>query len=183
MTSESWIAASMCGSKPFHCMFFFFFLLALTTKHLCSSCRSLNTRSDLKLYICVSVPEPAVASCVQRPVDVVFMLDGSERMGLENHRRAKEFIENIARRLTLASGQADERNARFALLQYGSPTEQRVAFPLTHNLTVISDSLAAVNYMDSSSALGSAIIYAVNNVVTSGVHKNANISTGFPAKE
>lgn len=113
----------------------------------------------------VFLAEPAVASCVQRPVDVVFMLDGSERMGLENHRRAKEFIENVARRLTLANGPTDERNARLALVQYGSPTEQRVEFPLTHNLTVISDTLANVNYMDSSSALGSAIIHAVNNVV------------------
>lgn len=113
----------------------------------------------------MSVPEPAVASCVQRPVDVVFMLDGSERMGLENHRRAKEFVENVARRLTLANGPSDERNARVALVQYGSPKEQRVEFPLTHNLTVISDSLAGMSYMDSSSALGNAIIHAVNNVV------------------
>uniref|UniRef100_A0A8C4IE81 Collagen alpha-2(VI) chain n=1 Tax=Dicentrarchus labrax TaxID=13489 RepID=A0A8C4IE81_DICLA len=120
------------------------------------------------VIICPDLPcksEPAVASCVQRPVDVVFLLDGSERMGLENHRRAKEFIENVARRLTLANGETDERNARVALLQYGSPTEQRVEFPLTHNLTVISDSLAGVTYMDSSSALGSAIIHAVNNVL------------------
>ncbi|XP_060940483.1 collagen alpha-2(VI) chain-like isoform X1 [Limanda limanda] len=118
--------------------------------------------------VCPDLPcksEPAVASCVQRPVDVVFMLDGSERMGLENHRRAKEFIENVARRLTLANGPSDERNARVALLQYGNPTEQRVEFPLTHNLTVISDSLGSVTYMDSSSALGSAIIHAVNNVL------------------
>ncbi|XP_059200671.1 collagen alpha-2(VI) chain isoform X2 [Centropristis striata] len=120
------------------------------------------------IIICPDLPcktEPAVASCVQRPVDVVFMLDGSERMGLEDHRRAKEFIENVARRLTLANGPNDERNARLALLQYGSPTEQTVEFALTHNLTVISDSLARVKYMDSSSALGSAIIHAVNNVV------------------
>lgn len=120
-------------------------------------------------------PEPAVASCVQRPVDVVFMLDGSERMGLENHRKAKEFIENVARRLTLANGPLDERNARFALLQYGSPTEQRVEFLLTHNLTVIADSLASVNYMDSSSALGSAIIHAVNNVVILQVYQTHTI--------
>lgn len=86
-------------------------------------------------------------------------------MGVENHRRAKEFIENVARRLTLANGPSDERNARLALLQYGSPNEQRVEFQLTHNLTVISDSLGLVTYMDSSSALGSAIIYAVNNIV------------------
>merc|ERR1712002_225039 len=42
-----------------------------------------------------------------------------------------------------------------------------VEFPLTNDLTVISDSLAAVSYMDSSSALGSAIIHAVNNLVGS----------------
>uniref|UniRef100_A0AAQ4QH37 Collagen alpha-2(VI) chain n=1 Tax=Gasterosteus aculeatus aculeatus TaxID=481459 RepID=A0AAQ4QH37_GASAC len=120
------------------------------------------------VIVCPDLPcksEPSVASCVQRPVDVVFLLDGSERMGQEDHRRAKEFIENVARRLTLATGQSDERNARLALLQYGSPTEQRVEFGLTHNLTVITNSLAGVTYMDSSSALGSAIIYAVNNLV------------------
>ncbi|XP_077580266.1 collagen alpha-2(VI) chain [Stigmatopora nigra] len=128
------------------------------------------------IVVCPDLPcktEPAVASCVQRPVDVVFLLDGSERMGLENHRRAKEFIENTARRLTLANGQSDERNARFALVQYGSPTEQRVEFALTHNLTVISESLAGVTYMDSSSALGNAIIHTVNNVVyRSGPQRN-----------
>ncbi|XP_076018359.1 collagen alpha-2(VI) chain [Genypterus blacodes] len=122
------------------------------------------------VILCPDLPcksEPAVASCVQRPVDLVFLLDGSERMGLENHRRAKEFIENVARRLTLANSQTDERNARIALLQYGSPTELEVEFTLSHNLTVISDSLAAMKYLDSSSALGSAIIHAVNNLVNS----------------
>uniref|UniRef100_A0A3Q3WYW6 VWFA domain-containing protein n=1 Tax=Mola mola TaxID=94237 RepID=A0A3Q3WYW6_MOLML len=119
------------------------------------------------IIVCPDLPcksEPAVASCVQRPVDLVFLLDGSERMGLENHRRAKEFIENLARRLNLASNGLDARNARLALLQYGSPTEQRVEFPLTHNFTTIAESLAAMSYMDSSSALGNAIIYAVNHV-------------------
>ncbi|XP_069567458.1 collagen alpha-2(VI) chain [Brachyistius frenatus] len=138
------------------------------------------------IVVCPDLPcksEPAVASCVQRPVDLVFLLDGSERMGLENHRKAKEFIDNVARRLILANGPADERNARLALLQYGSPTEQRVEFPLTHDLTQISDSLAAVNYMDSSSALGSAIINAVNNLVFKGndrlSRRNAEVAFVF----
>lgn len=120
------------------------------------------------VIVCPDLPcksEPAVASCVQRPIDVVFLLDGSERMGLENHRRARTFIENVARRLTLANGQMDKRNARFGLLQYGGQSEQRVEFPLTHNLTVIADSLASMTYMDSSSSLANAIIHAVNNLV------------------
>lgn len=136
--------------------------------------------------VCPDLPcksEPAVAACVQRPVDMVFLLDGSERMGLENHRRAKEFIENVARRLVLATGENDDRNSRLALLQYGSPSEQRVEFALTHNLTVISDSLAGVTYMDSSSALGSAIIYAVNNLVFKGnsrlSRRNAEVAFVF----
>ncbi|XP_067108777.1 collagen alpha-2(VI) chain [Osmerus mordax] len=138
------------------------------------------------VIVCPDLPcktEPAVASCVQRPVDVVFMLDGSERMGLENHRRARTFIENVARRLTLANDQSDERNARFALLQYGSQLEQRVEFALTHNLTVIADSLAGMTYMDSSSSLGSAIIHAVNNLVMSQgsrlARRNAELSFVF----
>uniref|UniRef100_A0A8C5HX11 Collagen alpha-2(VI) chain n=1 Tax=Gouania willdenowi TaxID=441366 RepID=A0A8C5HX11_GOUWI len=138
------------------------------------------------IIVCPDLPcksEPAVASCVQRPVDVVFLLDGSERMGLENHRRAKEFIDNVARRLVLANGPSDDRSARLALLQYGSPTEQKVEFPLTHDLNVIADSLAAVNYTDSSSALGSAIIHAVNNLVFQGngrgARRNAELSFVF----
>ncbi|CAN9503268.1 unnamed protein product [Ophioblennius macclurei] len=129
--------------------------------------------------VCPELPcklEPTVASCIQRPVDVVFLLDGSERMGLENHRRAKEFIENVARRLILANGPSDERNARMALLQYGSPTEQKVEFPLTHDLNIISNSLATVRYMDSSSALGSAIIHGVNNLVFQGNGRGARRS-------
>uniref|UniRef100_A0A673WU19 Collagen alpha-2(VI) chain n=1 Tax=Salmo trutta TaxID=8032 RepID=A0A673WU19_SALTR len=138
------------------------------------------------VIVCPDLPcktEPAVASCVQRPVDLVFMLDGSERMGVENHRRAKEFIENVARRLTLANGQSDDRNARIALLQYGSKSEQKVEFSLTHNLTVIADSLAGMSYMDSASSLGSAIIHAVNNLVMSQgsrlARRNAELSFVF----
>lgn len=138
------------------------------------------------VIICPDLPcksEPAVAPCVQRPVDVIFLLDGSERMGLENHRRAKEFIENVANRLILANSPTDERNARLALLQYGSPSEQKVEFPLTHDIAVISDSLAGVTYMDSSSALGSAIIHAVNNVVVKSAgrssRRNAEVAFVF----
>ena len=140
--------------------------LGFDLKHLLTSCSTLN---KVPLHLCVSITEPAVASCVQRPVEVVFLLDGSERMGLENHRMAKEFMEKVAQHLILANGPSDERNARLALLQSGSSAEHKVEFELTHDLTVISDSLAAMTYMESSSALGSAIIQAVNNVVINKV--------------
>ncbi|XP_015249477.1 PREDICTED: collagen alpha-2(VI) chain [Cyprinodon variegatus] len=119
------------------------------------------------VIVCPDLPcktEPAVASCVQRPVDLIFMLDGSERMGQENHKRAKEFIKRVARRLTLADGPNDDSKARLALVQFGSAQDHKVEFPLTHNLTVIEDSVDDVKYLDSSSALGSGIIYAVDSL-------------------
>ncbi len=94
------------------------------------------------------------------------MLDGSERMGQENFRYAREFVENVASRLTLTQGDNDERNARVALLQYGDEDKHQLAFKLTNNFTVITDGLASLKYLDSTSNVGSGIIYGVNNIVT-----------------
>uniref|UniRef100_A0AAR2KIC8 Collagen alpha-2(VI) chain n=1 Tax=Pygocentrus nattereri TaxID=42514 RepID=A0AAR2KIC8_PYGNA len=138
------------------------------------------------VIVCPDLPcksEPAVAGCIQRPVDLVFLLDGSERMGQENFRRAREFVEKVAQRLTLARSDRDDRNTRVALLQYGDENSQEVAFQLTHNFTIISDGLAKIRYLDSASNVGSAIIYAVNNILMSGTsrlaRRNAEISFVF----
>ncbi|KAJ8410079.1 hypothetical protein AAFF_G00211200 [Aldrovandia affinis] len=109
----------------------------------------------------------------QRPVDLVFLLDGSERIGVENFRRAREFVDTVARRVTLAQSDDDALHTRVALLQYGNENEQHVAFPLTYDLNVVSDSLANMTYMDSSSNVGTAIIYAVNNIVIGGNNRLA----------
>lgn len=124
------------------------------------------------LFTCVS-SEPAVASCAQRPVDLVFLLDGSERLGMENFRRAQTFVERVAERLTLARDKDDERNARLGLVQYGGENDQRVVFPLSHNFTLITDALSRMAYMDSSSSVGPAITYAINNVVMSNRQRQA----------
>uniref|UniRef100_A0A673GKN9 Collagen alpha-2(VI) chain n=1 Tax=Sinocyclocheilus rhinocerous TaxID=307959 RepID=A0A673GKN9_9TELE len=138
------------------------------------------------VIVCPDLPcksEPAVANCIQRPVDLIFMLDGSERMGQENFRYAREFVENVANRLTLARGDNDERNARVALLQYGDENQHQLAFKLTNNFTVITDGLANLRYLDSTSNVGSGIIYAVNNIVTSRgtrlVRRNAELAFVF----
>ncbi|KAG9340829.1 hypothetical protein JZ751_020021 [Albula glossodonta] len=127
--------------------------------------------------------QPAVASCAERPVDLVFMLDGSERLGMENFRRAREFVENVVNRLTLARSNQDDRHARVALLQYGNENEQRVVFPLSYNLTLITDGLGRMSYIDSSSSVGAAVMHAVNNIVTRGTNRlarrNAELSFVF----
>lgn len=130
-----------------------------------------------------SPAEPAVASCVQRPVDLVFLLDGSERLGADNFQIVREFVEKVAHRLTLAQNDQDKNNVRVALLQYGGENQQDMVFKLSHNFTVISDGLARMKYLDSSSSVGSAITYAVNNIVRSGTTRltrnNAEISFVF----
>uniref|UniRef100_A0A8C1Y5X4 Collagen alpha-2(VI) chain n=1 Tax=Cyprinus carpio TaxID=7962 RepID=A0A8C1Y5X4_CYPCA len=122
------------------------------------------------VIVCPDLPcksEPAVANCIQRPVELIFMLDGSERMGQENFRYVREFVENVASNLILAQGDDDERNARVALLQYGDENQHQLAFKLTNNFTVITDGLASLRYLDSTSSVASGIIYAINNIVTS----------------
>ncbi|XP_028558981.2 collagen alpha-2(VI) chain isoform X1 [Podarcis muralis] len=138
--------------------------------------------------VCPELPcqtELAVAQCTQRPVDIVFLLDGSERIGELNFQRAYRFVEDVARRLTLARSNNDNMNARIALVQYGSENEHRVAFELTHNLTIISDALDQIKYLDSSSNIGSGIIHAVNNIVINprdrqrAARRNAELSFVF----
>ncbi|KAJ8253020.1 hypothetical protein GJAV_G00208240 [Gymnothorax javanicus] len=138
------------------------------------------------ITICPDLPcksEPAVAICAQRPVDLVFLLDGSERIGEENFRRARGFVENVASRLRLADRSDDDKHTRVALLQYGNENEQRVAFPLSHNMTQILNGLSQMTYIDSSSNVGTAIMYAVNNIVmgTSSrlARRNAELSFVF----
>uniref|UniRef100_A0A8V0YNV3 Collagen alpha-2(VI) chain n=1 Tax=Gallus gallus TaxID=9031 RepID=A0A8V0YNV3_CHICK len=138
--------------------------------------------------VCPELPcqtELAVAQCTQRPVDIVFLLDGSERIGEQNFHRAHHFVEQVAQQLTLARRNDDNMNARIALLQYGSEREQNVVFPLTYNLTEISNALAQIKYLDSSSNIGSAIIHAINNIVLSPgngqrvARRNAELSFVF----
>ncbi|CAJ1079230.1 collagen alpha-2(VI) chain-like [Xyrichtys novacula] len=121
--------------------------------------------------VCPNLPcesEPDVAPCVQRPVDLVFLLDGSERLGSENFRHVKEFVSEFAERMVMARTKTDRAGARMALLQFGKENENAVAFPLTHDLAVIMDGIANLTYFDSSSNVGPAIFYAIDNIMGKG---------------
>uniref|UniRef100_A0A8C4TBN0 Collagen, type VI, alpha 2 n=1 Tax=Erpetoichthys calabaricus TaxID=27687 RepID=A0A8C4TBN0_ERPCA len=121
------------------------------------------------VLVCPDLPcktELTVAHCTQRPVDIIFLLDGSERMGEENFRYARNFVEEVAQRLTLAKRNDDELNARLALIQYGGESEQQTVFTLSYNLSTIMDRLTESRYLDASSSVGSAIIYAINNILS-----------------
>ncbi|XP_059199013.1 collagen alpha-2(VI) chain-like [Centropristis striata] len=138
------------------------------------------------VIICPDLPcksEPDVAPCVQRPVDLVFVLDGSERLGTENFRYVREFVQKAADRLTLARNKNDRQRARLALIEFGKENEINEAFPLTHDPVVISEGIARLPYMDSSSSIGPAIFHTIDNILGKGdarkTRRNAEVSIVF----
>lgn len=135
--------------------------------------------------VCPDLPcqtELYVAQCTQRPVDIVFLLDGSERLGEQNFLKARHFVEEVSRRLTLARTDDDPLNARVALLQFGGLGEQQVAFPLTYNLTVIHEALEGARYLNSFSHVGAGVVHAINTIVRgarAGARRHAELSFVF----
>ncbi|XP_033990139.1 collagen alpha-2(VI) chain-like isoform X1 [Trematomus bernacchii] len=138
------------------------------------------------VVVCPDLPcksEPDVAPCLERPVDLVFLLDGSERLGTENFRYVREFLQKAADRLSLASSRTDRMRARLALIEFGKENEILEAFPLTHDPTVIADGIARLLYMDSSSSVGPAIIHTIDTVLGKRnarlTRRNAEVSFVF----
>ncbi|KAF7653427.1 hypothetical protein LDENG_00083010 [Lucifuga dentata] len=136
--------------------------------------------------VCPDLPcksEPDVAQCEQRPVDLVFLLDGSERLGMQNFHHVREFVQKVADKLTLSRSRTDRMRARLALIEYGKQNETLVAFPLTHDPAIIADGMARLPYLDSSSSVGPAILHTIDNVLTSRgtrqTRRNAEISFVF----
>lgn len=127
--------------------------------------------------------EPDVAPCVHRPVELVFLLDGSERLGPRNFQHVREFLTKVAFSLGLAESSKDHMRARLALMEFGKENENHLAFALTHDHAVIADGVARLPYMDSSSSVGPAIIYAINNILGRGnarlTRRNAEFSFVF----
>ncbi|XP_070771280.1 collagen alpha-2(VI) chain-like isoform X2 [Enoplosus armatus] len=138
------------------------------------------------VIVCPDLPcksEPEVAPCVQRPVDLVFLLDGSERLGMDNFRHVREFVQKVADRLVLARSKTDRMRSRLALIEFGKENENHVAFPLTHNPATIADGIARLPYLDSSSSVGPAIIHTIDNILGNGnsrqTRRNAEVSFVF----
>ncbi|XP_056286444.1 collagen alpha-2(VI) chain-like isoform X2 [Pseudoliparis swirei] len=138
------------------------------------------------VVVCPDLPckrEPEVAPCSQRPVDLVFLLDGSERLGMENFRHVGEFVQKVADGLGLAGSETDRMRARLALVEFGNETENHMAFPLTHDPGVIAEGIERLTYHDSSSSIGPAILYAIDNILGKGngrnTRRNAEVSFVF----
>lgn len=115
----------------------------------------------------LDITEPDVARCRQRPVDLVFLLDGSERLGPSNFQHVREFLQKVANTLRLAQGKKYRTGARLALIEF-SKERNHLAFQLTHDSAVIADGIAHLPYLDSSSSLAPAINETINNILGKG---------------
>lgn len=114
---------------------------------------------------------------------MVFLLDGSERLGLRNFNHVRGLIQQVANSLVLARSRTDRMRVRMALTEFGKESENHDAFPLTHDPAVIADGMARLPYLDSSSSVGPAIIRAINDVLGRGnnrkTRRNAEIMFVF----
>lgn len=138
------------------------------------------------VIVCPDLPcksQPDVSPCVQRPVDLVFLLDGSERLGMDNFKHVREFLQMAADGLALAQSNTDNMRARLALIEFGKENENHLAFALTHDPAVIADGIARLPYLDSSSSIGPAIIHTIDTILGKGnarqTRRNAEISLVF----
>lgn len=127
----------------------------------------------------LDITEPDVAQCRQRPVDLVFLLDGSERLGLSNFQHVREFLQKVANTLSLARSKADRRRARLALMEFGKEDTNHVAFQLTHDSAVIADGIAHLPYLDSSSSVAAGIKQSINNILFKSKPRRLNSEVSF----
>lgn len=113
----------------------------------------------------------------------MFLLDGSERLGLKNYQHVLKFVEKVSDNLVLARSRADRMFARLALVEFGKENETQVAFPLTHDRATISKGIALLPYLDSSSSIGPAIFHTIDKILGKGsarkTRRNAEISFVF----
>ncbi|XP_038833382.1 collagen alpha-2(VI) chain-like [Salvelinus namaycush] len=135
-------------------------------------CPDLKCASDLSL-----------APLIQRPVDILFFIDGSERTGGRNFISILRFIERLSQSIPLSKEVSS--GARFAVLQFGGEQDPEVLLDFSNNHRKISSLVSNAVYRDSSSTLGSAILYATENLVSNpggrfrGVRPDAELAFVF----
>lgn len=110
----------------------------------------------------------SVAPLTQRPVDLLFFVDGSERMGSENFVSVMHFIEQLSQEIPLSTREGDYKGARFAVMQFGGEQDPDVLLDFTAKRRSFTNLASRAVYRESSSTLGNAILFAVNNLVRAG---------------
>merc|ERR1711970_73397 len=108
-------------------------------------------------------PEPR-PDCVNVPIDVAFILDGSGSVGKGNFLASKAFLKLIVSRLG--------PDSRVATVQYS--TNPALEFPFTSDYTSIYGVINAIPYQGKSTKTGVALKFTENNVI---IDRRPNVET------
>lgn len=144
---------------------------------------SLWINSLYNIDFSIIVKDLSLAPLIQRPVDILFFIDGSERTGGRNFISILHFIERLSQSIPLSKEVSS--GARFAVLQFGGEQDPEVLLDFSNNRRKISSLVSNAVYRDSSSTLGSAILYATENLVSNpggrfrGVRPDAELAFVF----
>ncbi|MEQ2202578.1 hypothetical protein XENOCAPTIV_007430 [Xenoophorus captivus] len=130
------------------------------------ACNNKNRITEMKQY--TDLVADNFIEKMETVLYLVFLLDGSERLGMENFDHARHFVQMVANALTMAKTRNDQNGARLALIVFGKENENQVAFLLTHELNGIASGLSGLSYLDSSSAVGPAIFKTINEILGKG---------------
>ena len=108
--------------------------------------------------------QQSIQTCVETPVDISIMMDGSGSLGLENFVKNVEYIKEFAQSLTLS-----ENGVHLSVVQYSSVGMETVEVPFTYDINQVVDGMNNAVYQDGFTHTGQGMAWTWNNVLNSYV--------------
>ena len=85
----------------------------------------------------------SIAACPFKPVDLVFVLDGSGSEGSANFNKQLQFVENITKQFEIG-----ENNTRVSLVSFGTRIHNEFYLNQYYNKTVLLSRIAKAQYIN-----------------------------------
>ena len=108
--------------------------------------------------------QQSLPTCVENPVDVTILMDGSGSLGIENFVKNVEYIKEFSQALALS-----ENGVHLSVVQYSSASMEKVEVPFTYNINQIVDGMNNATYQDGFTHTGQAMAWTWNNVLNAYV--------------
>uniref|UniRef100_A0A8B9P138 VWFA domain-containing protein n=1 Tax=Apteryx owenii TaxID=8824 RepID=A0A8B9P138_APTOW len=99
-------------------------------------------------------------ACTCGPVDLLFVLDSSESIGLQNFQIAKDFIIKVIDRLSKDERPADD-SVRVSVVQYSGKNQQKVEAQFQYNYTVIAKAIDNMEFINDATDVNAALRYVM----------------------
>ncbi|XP_019371542.1 PREDICTED: von Willebrand factor isoform X1 [Gavialis gangeticus] len=120
---------------------------------------------DLVLETCCSgkyIPAPTTSDLCHRPMDVMFLLDGSASVGVSEFEEMKSFIKAFIERSDIS-----DTATHIAVLQYGGENTQEISWNMPQEHEKLLDMVDSIQQREKGpTRLGRAIDYALQHAMT-----------------